>query len=250
MLKVEVKMDNKFQKTYTVRSVEMDSNYRLKKIEISRYFQETFALFCKENEFAAFDLVNDNLIWVLSQMHIEFNEEMPKWSEDVSTTIWISEIGKLKIYVDFEITYKGKCVARGDSLWFILNSITKRPINPAPILKNVKVCNELAFGEHSKFDLVEDGEFICDKTFNVRIFDLDFNKHMNNICYASFAMHTVPVEILTSANVKSYKIKFLKECFLDDEIDCKMYQNGEKMYFLLTRLNDNTDVCKLEIKLT
>lgn len=239
-------MTNKYTQVYNVRSLEMDSEYLLKKIEVSRYFQETFALYCKDKKLAAFDIVDKNLLWVISELHIEFTGEMPFWSEEVSVTVWISEITKLRIYADFELKYKGNVIAKGDSLWFILNSQTRRPVNPVDLLKPFEVCEELVFGEHSKFDLVEDGALLFEKNYTVNVFDLDFNHHMNNLKYVLIAVHTLPNEYLTSYSVKSYKIKFLKECFLDDEINCEFYENKNHSYFVQTRKSDNVPVCKIE----
>lgn len=236
----------KYTKVYNVRSLEMDSEYLLKKMEVSRYFQETFALYCKDKKLAAFDIVDQNLFWVVSEMHIEFTGEMPFWSEEVSVTVWVSEITKLRIYVDFEINYKGKIIAKGDSLWFILNSNTRRPINPTELLKDFEVYNEPVFGEHSKFGFEEKGTLLFEKDYKVGIFDLDFNHHMNNIKYTAFAINTVSNEYLATHEIQSYKIKFIKECFLDDEIKCQFFESKEHSYFIQTRKSDNAVVCKIE----
>ena len=236
----------KYTKVYNIRSLEMDSEYLLKKMEVSRYFQETFALYCKDKKLAAFDIVDQNLFWVVSEMHIEFTGGMPFWSEEVSVTVWVSEITKLRIYVDFEINYKGKVIAKGDSLWFILNSKTRRPINPTDLLKNFEVCEEPVFGEHSKFGFEENGTLLFEKDYKVGIFDLDFNHHMNNIKYTAIAINTVSNEYLSTHEIQSYKIKFLKECFLDDEIKCQFFENNKHSYFIQTRKSDNAIVCKIE----
>ena len=78
------------------------------------------------------------------------------------------------------------------------------------------------------------------------IFDLDFNHHMNNIKYTAFAINTVSNEYLATHEIKSYKIKFIKECFFDDEIKCQFFESKEHSFFIQTRKSDNAVVCKIE----
>ena len=60
---METTLEKTYEKEYTIRSVEMDSEYLLKKIDAVRFFQETYALYCKDNKLAAFDLVDKNIYW-------------------------------------------------------------------------------------------------------------------------------------------------------------------------------------------
>lgn len=242
-------MAEKFYKIHTVRLHEIDEQNNLKKIEISRYFQETFALYCKKYSVTAYDVLKQNLMWVLADMHIEFTSDMPFWGEDIRVEIWISELTKLKIYADFRIFHNGTEIAKGDSLWFILDITSRRPINPTELLKPMGVTPECVFGSHEKFNIKQDGELKFSKIYKVGHSELDFNHHMNNISYAMIAVNTIPHDVLKSLTLKSYKIKFIKECFLDDEISSEFYENGEHSYFILKRISDNEIVCQVETEI-
>ena len=245
---MEMTLAKTYDKEYTIRSIEMDSEYRLKKIEVARFFQETFALCCKDNKVAAFDIIGQNLIWVLAQMKIEYTKEMPKWSEDITVRFWFSEIGKLKIFAEFEIVHENEVVAKGDSIWFILNSETKRPVNPMPTLECMNVNNETVFGQHTKFVNPSDGEFINKAKYKVGIFDIDFNHHLNNLRYIYFAIRTLGEDFLRTRTIKSFTVQFKKECFLDDDLESSAYKKDENnVYFILTR-NEET-VCVIDMVL-
>ena len=247
---MEMTLEKTYDKEYTIRSVEMDSEYRLKKIEAVRFFQETFALCCKDHKVAAFDIIGQNLIWVLAQMKIEYTDEMPKWSEDITVKFWFSEIGKLKIFAEFLILRQNKVVAKGDSLWFLLNSETKRPVCPMPTLESMNVNEETVFGAHTKFINPENGELINKANYKVGIFDIDFNHHLNSLRYIYFAIRTLGEDFLRTRTVKSFAVQFKKECFLDDEIESSAYRKDEQnMYFILRRKSDNMVVCEINMVL-
>lgn len=247
---MEMTMEKTYQKEYTIRSVEMDSEYKLKKIDAVRFFQETYALYCKDNKIAAFDIIDQNLIWVLAQMKVEYTGEMPKWSEDITVKFWFSEVGKLKIFSEFEILHEDKVIVHGDSIWFLLDIETKRPVCPMPTLGCIDINQNLVFGEHTKFIKPQGGEFIRSKTYKVGIFDIDFNHHLNNLRYLDFAISTLSDNFIESCVMKSFTVQFQKECFIDDVLECSAYKKDENnLYFILTRQSDNMVVCELNMVL-
>ena len=245
---MEATLEKTYEKEYTIRSIEMDSEYKLKKIEVARFFQETFALCCKDHKVAAFDIIGQNLIWVLAQMKIEYTGEMPKWSEDITVKFWFSEIGKLKIFAEFEIVSNKEVVAKGDSIWFILNAETKRPVCPMPTLESMPVNEEIVFSQHTKFVNPEGGVLINKANYKVGIFDIDFNHHLNNLRYIYFAIRTLAEAFLRTKTIKSFAVQFKKECFLDDEIESSAFRKSENnIYFILTRKSETVCVIDMEI---
>lgn len=105
-------MNTKYTRVYTVGCGDMDVNYRLTKIAAAKFFQETFAMNCARHNLAAFDVCKQNLVWVISDLHIEFSSTMPYWSEEFSVEIWISEKTKMRTYCDFQIYYKNNVIAK------------------------------------------------------------------------------------------------------------------------------------------
>ncbi len=247
---MEMTLEKTYEKEYTIRSVEMDSEYLLKKIDAVRFFQETYALYCKDNKVAAFDIIDKNIIWVLAQMKVEYTGKMPKWSEDIKVRFWFSDISKLKIFSEFQIIYNNEVIVRGDSVWFLLDIATKRPICPMPTLECINVNPNLVFGEHTKFVKPQDGEFINSRSYKVGIFDIDFNHHLNNLRYLDFAIRTLDDDYLVSHTLTSFTVQFQKECFLDDEIESSAYRKDEQnIYFILRRKSDNMVVCEINMVL-
>lgn len=239
-------MSAKYSKKYSLMFGDMDINYRMTKIALAKYFQETFARYCSIHNLAAFDIIEENLIWVISDLRLEIIGKMPFWSEDFEVELWVSEKTKLRTYVDFNIFYKGNVIARGDSCWYILNSKTRRPVKSIDILKSLDACDERIFGEHTKEKYEAEGEKISEKIHDVTIRDLDFNFHVNNLSYLGFAFETIPAEYLKQYEVSYYSIRFLKEAHLSDKLGCELFRKDNRISGRIYNTKDNSDVCLIQ----
>ena len=62
---------NKYIQNYTITNDCMDINYRLKPVEILMYFQDNFARYLTSKKIGAFDIVKEDLYWVISEINVE-----------------------------------------------------------------------------------------------------------------------------------------------------------------------------------
>lgn len=237
-----------YSKKYSIMFGDMDINYKMTKIALAKYFQETFARYCSVNNLAAFDIIQNNLIWVISDLKIEVLGKMPFWSEEFEVKTWISEKTKLRTYVDFEILYKNEIIARGDSCWFILDNKTRRPVKSIDIIEPFELYEKKVFGEHIKEDYNNEGEKIAQKTHEVTVRDLDFNFHVNNLSYLGLALETIPSEYFKEYEIVSYSIKFLKEAHLSDKLNCELYKLENQISARIYDKETSLDVCTIKSK--
>ncbi len=233
----------KFRRKYTVGFDDMDVNYRFTKIAATKYFQETFAMYCAKNKVAAFDLCSQNIVWVISDLHIAFSDYMPYWSEEFEVEIWISEKSAMRTYADFRIYYKNKEIAKGDSCWYLLDMTTRRPVKSADILSIFGVCDEKVFDKHEKQIYKIEGEKVAEKEHQVTVRDLDFNHHVNNLSYIGLALETAPAELLQKYSVDLYNVKFVQEAYLDEVLVCEIFRLENNITAKISKKSDNSDVC-------
>lgn len=241
-------MTNKYKKIYNVQFSDMDINYRLTKIAAVKFFQETFARYCAKNNVAAFDVVKDNLVWVISDIHIEFMGILPYWSENFEVEIWISEKTTLRTYIDFKINYKNQTIAQGDCCFYLIDTQTRRPVKSIDVVKVFDVVNEKVFPEQNKIKYIFEGEKIAEKEHEVTVRDLDFNYHVNNLSYMGIALETVPAEMLKNYSVNSYCIKFVREAVLGDILVCELFQKDNLIMSRIYNKKNNTDVCLIKAR--
>lgn len=236
-------MSEKFCRKYSLMFGDMDINYHMTKMAVARYFQETFARYCAKHNLAAFDVLKDGIIWVVSDLRVEILDRLPLWSEEFTVEVWISEITKMRTYIDFRINCQGVVVAHGDSCFYLLDENSRRPIKSSEIVSAFGVTDEKVFGEHEKQSYEISGEKIAERVHEVTVRDLDFNYHVNNLSYIGISFETAPTEFLNNNEVTSYSIKFLQETHLGDRLGCELYQDENKIISRIYNIENNSDVC-------
>lgn len=236
---------SKYSQNYIITNDCMDINYRLKPIEIFMYFQDCFARYLTAKHIGAFDIVDKDLYWVISEINVEITEQLPFWSEEIEVNVWVSEITRLKIFTDFELKYKNATFAKGNCCWFILNGTTKRPSSTDFIADKITTCEELILGEHKKFVVGNMTDAITSVSHKTNLSDIDFNNHVNNKTYVNVAEMTIPSEFRTNHLLKSISVKYCKESFLGDELICTTYRTDVKNAYVNKIERDGVTLCEI-----
>ena len=237
---------NKYTKTYSVILDNMDLfDYRLRPISAIMYLQDAFARYTATKKMAAYDLFSKKLYWVVAEINMDFIDSLPYWSEEVGVSVWFSEISKLKIYIDYELTYKNKPFAKGNALWFLISQENKRPVRADEVAEKFEICSELALGEHKKFILPDATEIYTKIEHTNNLSDIDFNKHVNNKSYINLAEMTAPDEFKKTHRLRKLHIKFNKETFLGDVLTCVANRTESNNTFTHIIEKDGISVCDI-----
>ncbi|MCR5266330.1 MAG: hypothetical protein K6E29_07030 [Cyanobacteria bacterium RUI128] len=236
----------KYTKKYNVILDNMDLfEYRLRPISAIMYLQDAFARYTATKKMAAYDLFSKNQYWVVAEINMDFPEPLPFWSEEIEINVWFSEISKLKIYIDYELTHKNKPFAKGNALWFLLSRESQRPVKADEVAEKFEVCKELTLGEHKKFVLPPSTEFYSKIEHTNNLSDIDFNSHVNNKSYINLAEMTVPEEFRKTHKLRSLNIRFNKETFLGDTLICTANKTENPNQFTHTIEKDGVSVCDI-----
>ena len=236
---------SRFKQKYTITNDCMDAHYRLKPVEILMYFQDVFARYLTSKRIAAFDILKDDLYWVISDISFKIVDALPFGSEEIEASIWVSEITKLKIYTDFELKYKDKAFAKGNCCWFLLNGKTRRPALTDFVADKMSLDTELTIGEHKKFVLGNTTEPVTHASHKTNFRDIDFNNHVNNKSYINLAEMTIPDDFRESHVLKSLSVKYCKESYLGDELSCTTYRTDVKNAYVNKIVKDGSTVCEI-----
>ena len=237
---------NKYTKTYNVILDNMDLfEYRLSPISAIMYLQDAFARYTATKKMAAYDLFAKNQYWVVAEINMEFFEPLPFWSEEIKIELWFSEISKLKIYVDFRLTYNNKIFSKGNSLWFLISRESQKPVKADEVAEKFEICNELALGEHKKFVIPQATEVFAKIEHTNNWSDIDFNKHVNNKSYINIAEMTAPDDFRRTHILKTLHIKFNKETFLGDSLTCTTNRTNNPNQYTHIIEKDNISVCDI-----
>lgn len=239
--------NGKYRHTYTATASDITPLYRLTPNAMLMYFQDCFARLMTIHNFAAFDIVKQHRMWVITEVQIDVQPTITYWSEDFTVEIWISELTSLRIYCDFRIVRKDneQLIASGTSQWNILNLDTKR-LEPTDFLaKEITVVPQLMTASHKKTKIPKVQTFDMQMEHRATRLDLDFNFHVNNRSYISIAMLTMPDYVLSSQMLSSLTVHWLHETYLDDTLTCRMSRTDDGNYIHRLTNSDGVVVCEL-----
>ena len=237
---------NKYTKAYSIILDNMDlQQYRIRPTAVIMYLQDAFARYTATKKMAAYDLFAYNLYWVVAEFNIEFVDKLPFWSEEIKIELWFSEISKLKIYIDFNIYYKDRVFSKGNALWFLIDSKSKRPVKTDILQEKFTAHNEFVLGEHKKFVLPPLIEKTKEITHTTNLSDIDFNNHVNNKSYINIAEMATTKEFKQTHELKNMHITFNKETFLGDCLNCTAYKTDSQDSFVYVIKKDENSVCNI-----
>ena len=264
--------NGKYRHTYTSTASDITPLYRLTPNAMLMYFQDSFARLMTIHGVAAFDIVKQRRMWVITEVQMDVQPTVTYWSEDFTVEIWVSELTSLRIYCDFRIVRtdseqlmeqreqsqagldsaesrqkktEGQLIASGTSQWNILNLDTKRLETTDFLTDKLTVVPELMTASHKKvrFPKLQS----CDMQMEHRAtrLDLDFNFHVSNRSYVSIALLTMPDEVLASQTLKAITVHWLHETYLDETLICRMSRTEDGSYLHTLTNADGVVVCEL-----
>lgn len=234
----------KFSQSYYVTGHDMDLSYRMVPMSALAYFEDCFARYAASKFLAAFDIVDRGLYWIISEIDIRFEGDLPFWSESFQVDLWISEKSRIKIFCDFTMSYRGKVFARGNSCWVVMDKNRHRPYSTALLDGKMDVIEELAVGPHEKFGWNDSGNVLHTLAHQVNMGDIDFNRHVNNRTYLNLAVACHSETFGFDNTIKSIKVRFMQECFMGDTLVCTEYGLGDNVCSYKLEKGDAT-VCNI-----
>ena len=235
---------NKYTQTYSVILDDMEmQQHRLRPISAIMYLQDTFARYCATRGMAAYDLKQKGQYWVISELNMHVLAPLPFWSEEIKVELWFSEISKLKVYADFKLYYNDQVVAKGETLWLILDAQTKRLVRADEMAAKFIVCEEKVFGTRIKMALASPTEEVSAMTHVVNLSYIDFNNHVNNKSYLHIAAMSLPETLRQTHTLQTVQVRFNKETFLGDVLSCHVFKTDTPNQYVHRIDKDGVLVC-------
>lgn len=240
-------VEGKYRHTYTATASDISPLYRLTPNAMLMYFQDSFARLMTVHRLAAFDVVKQRRMWVITEVEIDIQPTVTYWSEGFTVELWVSELTPLRIYCDFRIIREddGRLIASGTSQWNILNLDTKRLETTAFLADKLTVVPELMTAGHRKVRFPNPQTTDMQMEHRVTCLDLDFNYHVSNRSYVNLALLTMPDVVLATDMVASLTVHWLHETYLDDTLTCRMTRLDDGGYLHTLTNGGGVVACEL-----
>jgi len=217
--KIHTTTNNIFSKQYTVRYSETGANGRITCPNILNYFQDIATVHAGELGISALDLIQNGFAWVIYQIKLTVFEYSP-WDTVLYLSTWRSPHKKLYELRSFEgKNEKGKILFTGKCAWVMIQIETKKPVRLNRFLSDDLLTNFIDI-EKNFIDIQPPSSPNKKASRKVRMHHLDFNRHLNNVIYAQWALESVPLNIQTTLMPSTIDIKYFGDAILNDELQC------------------------------
>ena len=170
--------------------------------------------------------------WVLTRMHIHFDEPL-KWRDNATLYTWHKGAGGIFYLRDFILKDQdGNNRVTATSSWVVMDERTRRLVRPEELqsLLDPGIKVDDAIEEPApKIVVPKDARSLPGMTHTVSYSDLDINGHTNNARYVVWAMDCLP-ENLLARPVKDLYINFIKETTPGDDVNLYLLQADDSWY--------------------
>ena len=136
----------KYSTQYQITAAQINADFRLTIDGLLTFHENTVARYLTTLGLAAFDMQKEDKTWVLTEINLEMPEPPTMWTEDVSITVWVSEMSPLRIWFDFVAreVHSGKMSAKGNSCWSLISMSERKPVPCGSYIPETELVPELA----------------------------------------------------------------------------------------------------------
>jgi len=212
-------VDNYFDKEFELRYFEMNNSGQATPTTILTLLEETAADHCYSINHSLYDLVEQNVGWVLLSGVMQM-DRYPNYKEKIVIRTWLSEYSAIKgLRENLIYDEQQNIIGRAKGLWVFFDIEWRRPIR---IFEDIKeqwssYAEECITQDLSKkIETIEGADYT--KKFKVNRYDTDMNKHVNNIRYLQWVMESIPEEIIDNYYLHSIDGRFIAEAQYNDAI--------------------------------
>ncbi len=232
-------MQNFYSCDYTVKSTEIDSNYKMRIDYIVSLFQAITGVHSLEMGIDGKTLLkNSNAIWVLTKFKLKFNR-FPLIDEKLTAETWPTAVKGVRFNRDFLLSNQNEPLVMGTSEWCTLDYNTKEIRRINSICYPADMPHRTEPSGAGDFVKVKEGvsENDYSHTYKCAFTDIDTNHHTNNIAYLRMALNTFSPDEFDLLNIDEVQISFLFQSFYGDEI--KIYKiKTDYGFYIEGKLND------------
>ena len=192
-------------------------------------FQDA-AIFEAEDGRINMDYLSDrHIAWLLGSWKIVI-ERRPKLNERIKITTSPYVFKGFLGYRYFTLSGEDNSViVKAASIWTLIDMEKQRPAKPTQEMIDSYELQRITDLEYTSRKIPLLGEGTEGESFTVRKYQIDSNRHMNNVEYVKLAMESLP----DSAVVSELRTEYRKAAHLGDQVISKVCSKGEKWQVVL-----------------
>ncbi|MBO7230801.1 MAG: hypothetical protein J6V20_05260 [Bacteroidaceae bacterium] len=233
-------MSKIFSKNYTITCYEADANQFMRPTAMLDLMQEAANVNASTLGFGYDEMINSNTAWVLSRIHVKFNNT-PKWRDEVNLKTWHKGVSKLFYLRDFILSDKeGNPMILATTSWLIIDMNTRRLVRNSDLALSDTAMHAIETPA-DKVVIPVDIEPELVRKHPVTWSEIDTNGHVNNVKYAVWAIDAVKPEDIKERPLKELLINYDAEVMPGDVVKIsRVRQETEEgvIYYITGKVSD------------
>ena len=233
-------MSKTFSKNYTITCYEADANQFMRPTAMLDLMQEAANVNASTLGFGYDEMINSNTAWVLSRIHVKFNNT-PKWRDEVNLKTWHKGVSKLFYLRDFILSDKeGNPMVLATTSWLIIDMNTRRLVRNSDLALSDTAMHAIETPA-DKVVIPVDIEPELVRKHPVTWSEIDTNGHVNNVKYAVWAIDAVKPEDIKERPLKELLINYDAEVMPGDVVKIsRVRQETEEgvIYYITGKVSD------------
>jgi acyl-ACP thioesterase len=222
-----------FVREYDIRYKDVNNRQEATPVSILNFVEETAADHCAHIGKSVYDLQKMGIGWVLYAGCYLMNH-YPVYRERIKIETWISKFRGFMGNREYRVMSEdGKFYGGFRGLWLYFDLEKRKPVEVDKIFYELwPIRNETAIDQEiiPRKKSIENPDIT--KSFTVRRYDIDSNKHVNNVRYMQWLMESIPDLFFEKAELKSIQGTFLRETFYNRHVnsECKIISPDELIH--------------------
>lgn len=233
-------MSKTFSKDYTITCYEADANQLMRPTAMLDLMQEAANVNASTLGFGYDEMMNSNIAWVLSRIHVKFNST-PRWRDEVNLKTWHKGVSKLFYLRDFILSDKeGNPMVLATTSWLIIDMNTRRLVRNSDLALSDTAMHAIETPA-DKVVVPVDIEPELVRKHPVTWSEIDTNGHVNNVKYAVWALDAVKLEDIKERPLKELLINYDAEVMPGDVVKIsRVRQETEEgiVYYITGKVSD------------
>ncbi len=233
-------MSKTFSKGYTITCYEADANQLMRPTAMLDLMQEAANVNASTLGFGYDEMMNSNIAWVLSRIHVKFNST-PRWRDEVNLKTWHKGVSKLFYLRDFILSDKeGNPMVLATTSWLIIDMNTRRLVRNSDLALSDTAMHAIETPA-DKVVVPVDIEPELVRKHPVTWSEIDTNGHVNNVKYAVWALDAVKLDDIKERPLKELLINYDAEVMPGDVVKIsRVRQETEEgiVYYITGKVSD------------
>ena len=233
-------MSKTFSKDYTITCYEADANKLMRPTAMLDLMQEAANVNASTLGFGYDEMMNSNIAWVLSRIHVKFNST-PRWRDEVNLKTWHKGVSKLFYLRDFILSDKeGNPMVLATTSWLIIDMNTRRLVRNSDLALSDTAMHAIETPA-DKVVIPVDIEPELVRKHPVTWSEIDTNGHVNNVKYAVWALDAVKLDDIKERPLKELLINYDAEVMPGDVVKIsRIRQETEEgiVYYITGKVSD------------